>query len=75
LSIESSVRDHVNNTKRTFIQQASLPNLSSGNNSARDVWLSYPVERAESIVARLISPSGRRTAILKETNATPKKRF
>jgi hypothetical protein len=37
--------------------------------------MSNPIERSESIVAKLVSPSGKRTALLKETKSTPKKRF
>ncbi|KAG8829241.1 hypothetical protein FRC17_006913 [Serendipita sp. 399] len=67
--IESSIRDHVNNTKRSFLQEASFSKDSS------PVWLSCPNERPESIVARLVSASGTKVAILKEINGTPKKRF
>jgi hypothetical protein len=65
--VESSVRDHVNNTKRTFVQDIFTPKPLFS--------LSNPSERAESIVARLVSASGSRTAILKETNGVSKKRF
>ncbi|KIM27092.1 hypothetical protein M408DRAFT_330224 [Serendipita vermifera MAFF 305830] len=76
ISIESSVRDHVNNVKRSFIQEAGiLESPGTSSSSTRSSWLSTPIERSESIVARLISPSGARTAILKETSGTPKKRF
>ncbi|KAG8829257.1 hypothetical protein FRC17_006885 [Serendipita sp. 399] len=67
--IESSVRDHVNSTKRTFLQEASFSKDST------PAWLSSPNERPDSIVARLVSASGMKVAILKETNGTSKKRF
>lgn len=69
--VESSVRDHVNNTKRTFVQDIACIDQPSKSS----FWLSNPSERAESIVARLVSSSGQRTAILKETGGVPKKRF
>ncbi|KAG8809585.1 hypothetical protein FRC19_005143, partial [Serendipita sp. 401] len=67
--IESSVRDHVNNTKRSFIQEASSRIGQSPS------WLSSPSEKPDSIIARLISVSGQKTAILRETKGTPNKRF
>jgi len=78
ISVESTVRDHVNNVKRPFIQEIGIPDKVSTvykPGHQPPFWLSTPVERAEAIVGRLISPSGKRTALLRETTSTPKKRF
>ncbi|CCA73915.1 hypothetical protein PIIN_07868 [Serendipita indica DSM 11827] len=74
ISIESSIRDHVNNTKRIFLQEA-LVNLPTNDNPQGKAWLSTPLERGESVIARVISSSGRRIALLKETAGPPKKRY
>jgi hypothetical protein len=67
----------VNNIKRTFIQEVGIPDELSTSSSLTNpkFWLSAPVERSETIVGRLLSPSGKRTALLRETASTPKKRF
>lgn len=79
VSIESTVRDHVNNTKRGFTQDLYAERVSRTTGTQSEFstrfWMSNPIERSESIVAKLVSPSGKRTAFLKETKSSPKKRF
>lgn len=73
LQVVSSTQDHIRNANRTtsktfFIQ----PNRSNGTFT---VIASAAQDVSPEVIATAVSPSGKLTAILRETNPAEKKRF